>query len=279
MTVTASAANRRRVTLAYRWVVVALATALAVGVLLGFVSSRARADTDRSLAAQRHERIEQLRRERDGLRAAVPPSARQPPPATLSSTTTTTIVTTTTIRPGNSDGSRARQQLAALPSREQGDVPGYDRDLFGGWIDADSDCEDTRAEVLVTESLTPIVGDCTIAAGTWDDPYTGTRFTVARQLDVDHMVPLSNAWTSGAWAWQPVQRVAYANDLTDPAHLIAVSASANRSKGDRSPDQWRPPNTQYWCKYAQNWIGIKARWALTITDPERGALDLMLDRC
>jgi hypothetical protein len=173
----------------------------------------------------------------------------------------------------------ALDALAELPATRPAFVPPYSRGFFGDWTDADHDCRDTRAEVLTTESRTPATGGCTIVTGDWVDAYTGRRVDRASALDVDHRVPLANAWVSGAWAWPAERRVQYANDLEDPEHLVAVSSVANRAKGDRSPDQWRPPDARTWCEYAVAWIGVKRRWGLSVTDAERGALGAMLASC
>lgn len=169
--------------------------------------------------------------------------------------------------------------IAAIPS----DLPAYNRDAFDAWIDADHDCQDTRAEVLIEESLEAVsfrdARQCTIQAGRWIDPYTGREITVASQLDIDHLVPLANAFRSGAYAWPDSQKREYGNYLTDPGHLLAVSASANRSKGDKGPEEWRPDNQAYWCDYAHEWILVKQTWSLTATEPEWAALAEMLATC
>ncbi len=160
---------------------------------------------------------------------------------------------------------------------------GYDRDLFGDWIDADRDCQDTRAEVLAVESRVTVTyttaAACSVVTGEWLDPWSGTVTTSARALDVDHTVPLANAWRSGAWAWTPEQRVAFANDLADAGHLIAIPAGENRSKSDDGPEAWRPPAASSWCAYAQLWTSIKARWDLTATPDEWTALQQMAATC
>ena len=93
------------------------------------------------------------------------------------------------------------------------------------------------------------------------------------------MVPLGNAHQNGAWVWPAARKEIYANHLDDDHHLIAVTASANRSKGARVSDQWKPDNESYWCQYAIDWITIKETWELTITEPEHAALAQMLDTC
>jgi uncharacterized protein DUF1524 len=98
------------------------------------------------------------------------------------------------------------------------------------------------------------------------------------RLLIDHIVPLANAWISGARAWTAAQRDAFANDRRDP-QLIAVSFSSNRSKGDRSADEWKPPRRAAWCLYSRWWIDVKTIWKLTITAPERDALAGMLATC
>lgn len=160
---------------------------------------------------------------------------------------------------------------------------GYDRDLFGDWIDADHDCQNTRAEVLITESQVPVTfttpSGCTVATGQWVDPWSGTVSTSASALDVDHTVPLANAWRSGAWAWTPERRVEYANDLADADHLIGIPLGENRAKGDDGPEAWKPPDPGAWCRYARVWTDIKARWGLTATAAEWSAVLAMAGTC
>jgi len=159
----------------------------------------------------------------------------------------------------------------------------YDRDDWGsGWSDADSDCINTRHEVLILESLIDAEMDpsgCKVINGQWFDAFTGTYVDDPGSLDIDHFVPLANAHASGGWAWSAADKRDYYNNLANPQHLIAVTASANRSKGSRGPDEWKPPDSSYWCQYAYSWADIKARWELTVTSSETNALRTMLEGC
>ena len=109
--------------------------------------------------------------------------------------------------------------------------------------------------------------------------FTGAYFEDPEDVDVDHMVPLKNAHNSGGWAWSLAMKEEYANNLGDDDHLIAVQDNANQSKGARGPDEWMPLDETYWCQYATDWAEIKARWDLTMTEPESEAVALMLQRC
>jgi len=156
-----------------------------------------------------------------------------------------------------------------------GHIPEYDRAEWRHWIDEDGDCQDTRQEVLIVESLlapTLDASGCRVLAGRWRDEYTGVVYTDPSDLDVDHRVPLANAHRAGAWAWDASRKRAYANELLQPEHLVAVSAGANRSKADRGPGEWRPPLRDDWCHYATTWRAVKQRWTLAITADEERAL-------
>jgi hypothetical protein len=151
---------------------------------------------------------------------------------------------------------------------------GYDRELFGDWIDADRNGCDTRREVLIIEAVvSPVVGSrCSFEGGSWYSPFDGVTTEDPRAFDIDHMVPLKEAWDSGAHAWDSDKRRAFANDLDLPEALIAVSRSSNRSKGADDPADWLPPLRSYHCQYVRDWMVVKIKWELSVDPREFTAL-------
>ena len=162
-------------------------------------------------------------------------------------------------------------------------IPEYDRSDWRHWIDEDGDCQDARQEVLVEESLVEVTFEtdrkCRVETGRWYGAFTGVYADDPGDLDIDHMVPLKNAHLSGAWAWNPAMKEEYANYLGEENHLIAVTASANRSKGAKGPEEWKPSNQDYWCQYATDWAEIKEWWELTMTKVESEIVMDMLGTC
>ena len=143
----------------------------------------------------------------------------------------------------------------------------YNREDWGNWIDEDGDGLNTRHEVLAEESLIkPVISNNKVVSGKWFDKYTGKYFTNPSDLDIDHLVPLKNAYISGASNWSKKKKNRYYNYLKYDNHLIAVSKSANRNKSDKSPVDWLPPNEEYQCEYVREWFKIKTAWGLTIED-------------
>ncbi|MGA4867174.1 HNH endonuclease family protein [Streptomyces lavendulocolor] len=172
------------------------------------------------------------------------------------------------------------QAIASLP-RAAESRDGYTRSSFKHWVDADRDGCNTRAEVLIAEAIEPpTVGPrCALSGGVWWSMYDEQQVTAASALDVDHMVPLAEAWDSGASGWTAARRQAYANDLDAERSLIAVTAKTNRSKADQDPAEWMPPAAAQHCAYLADWTATKARWQLTVDDAERQALATAAARC
>jgi hypothetical protein len=163
---------------------------------------------------------------------------------------------------------RVRAAIQDLPVRSETRA-GYDRDKFRLWIDANGDCQDTRDEVLDAESRVAVSG-CDIQRGTWVSYYDRVVVRDSSALDIDHLVPLAEAWDSGAKRWNADTRKRYANDLGDARTLVAVTASTNRSKGDRDPADWLPQYSK--CKYVRQWVAVKTRWSLSVNRAEKRVL-------
>jgi hypothetical protein len=166
--------------------------------------------------------------------------------------------------------------LAKLSTASETGFASYDRSKFQYPIDANGDCQDTRAEVLQQESRTRVqftsASRCFVRYGTWYSWYDGATAKSASNIQIDHLVPLYEAWTSGARKWNAATRKNFANDLAYPATLTAVSASSNLSKGSKDPAQWLPPLTSSRCKYVIQWMQVKYRWHLTIDSAERSKI-------
>lgn len=171
----------------------------------------------------------------------------------------------------------AAAQLGQLTVAASGSMRGYRRDRFPHWREVGANC-DVRDKVLERDGTQIRRRGCNVVGGRWVSVYEDETFTRTSDVDVDHVVPLANAWRSGANEWDDDRRSDFANDLTRP-QLRAVSASANRAKGDQDPSQWKPPNRAAWCDYARDWIAVKHYWRLTVTTAEKSALTRMLETC
>ncbi len=155
---------------------------------------------------------------------------------------------------------------------------GYDRAKFQDWVDADHDCQNTRHEVLISESrVTPTYSSrhCTVTKGRWVSLWDNRTWTNPLDVDIDHHVPLAEAWGSGARGWTAADRGRYANDLYGPA-LNAITDNLNSAKQARDPAQWLPPYAASRCTYATWWVQVKYRWRLTMDSAERAALSRIL---
>lgn len=170
--------------------------------------------------------------------------------------------------------------LEKLTVASEADAASYDRAAFADWIDADGDGCDTRIEVLQAEGIFPSKpSGCSITGGSWTSAYDLVMTSDASSFDIDHMVPLAEAWRSGASSWTDATRDAFANDLTYSGSLIAVSASSNRSKGDRDPSGWMPGNQAFKCEYLEMYVSVKYRWSLTIDASEKSAISTKASDC
>ncbi len=174
--------------------------------------------------------------------------------------------------------STARYELYNLDVAPDGSSSGYSRDKFPHWITISGSCN-TRETVLKRDGSGVVTdSSCYPTSGSWYSPYDGATWYAASDVDIDHVVPLANAWRTGASSWTTAQRRQFANDLSNP-QLIAVTDNVNQSKGDQSPATWKPPRTAYWCTYAKMWIHVKYRYSLTINSTEEDQLYRMLSYC
>ena len=211
----------------------------------------------------------------------VPTLAPEPTATTPSSTSKPTPTQVPTATPASE--LTPTPALLITVSNIPKELPPYDRDDWRHWTDEDDDCQNTRHEVLIAESQAAVTfksdRQCQVDGGQWFGVFTATAVKEASKLDIDHLVPLANAHRSGGWDWTDEKKEQYANSLDHPDHLIAVTAGANRSKGAKGPDEWRPPNESHWCEYAVSWIRVKQTWDLTATPAEAEALQDMLATC
>ncbi|MFJ8750471.1 HNH endonuclease family protein [Streptomyces sp. NPDC102441] len=174
--------------------------------------------------------------------------------------------------------STARTYLTQLTVSTEGSSSGYSRDKFPHWITQSGSCN-TR-EVVLERDGTGVVQDsaCAATSGSWYSEYDGATWTAASDLDIDHMVPLAEAWRSGASGWTNAERQSFANDLTRP-QLIAVTDNVNQSKSDQDPGEWLPSRAAYRCTYARAWVHVKHHYDLTVDSTEKSALQSALSGC
>ena len=171
----------------------------------------------------------------------------------------------------------ARTYLASLTVATE-DRTGYDRDLFPTWITISGTCN-TREYVIKRDGSNVVTNSaCTATSGSWYSQYDGVTTTDPSTFDIDHLVPLAEAWDSGASEWTTARRQAFANDVTRP-QLIAVSASSNRSKSDQDPAEWVPTRSAYVCTYVRAWVQVKYYYDLSVDSAEKSALTSYLAGC
>ncbi|GAA2714575.1 MULTISPECIES: HNH endonuclease family protein [Streptomyces] len=176
------------------------------------------------------------------------------------------------------DAATVRAELAKLTVQPEGSMDGYSRAKFPHWITQHGQCN-TREVVLQRDGKDVETDErCAAVSGTWYSPYDGATWHDAQDVDIDHVVPLAQAWRSGASKWTTAQRQAFANDLSRP-QLIAVTDRVNQAKGDKDPAQWLPPLKSYQCEYARMWVSVKYDYKLTVDAAEKNALAGILNSC
>ncbi|MFI1740357.1 HNH endonuclease family protein [Streptomyces sioyaensis] len=180
--------------------------------------------------------------------------------------------------PSPPDAATARTYLADIKEQTEGSLDGYSRAKFPHWIDQGKNCN-TR-EVVLKRDGTNVQQDsrCAAVSGKWVSPYDGATWTKASDLDIDHVVPLAEAWKSGAAKWTTARRQQLANDLTH-SQLIAVTDNVNQEKGDKDPAKWLPPKASYHCEYARMWVWVKHVYGMSADSAEKAALKKILDGC
>lgn len=213
--------------------------------------------------------------------APIPVPTPTPPPAPLEPTAAQ-LARGFDVVPSSA---QSRNALEGLAVRAPASMAGYDRALFPHWRDAtawgwppvpNSKCDVREATLFRDGSDVTYTSDCAIESGTWLDPYTGVTLYHRSDVDIDHIVPLAEAWRSGAQGWDLTLRTRFANDALG---LAAVDDGANAAKGDKTPDRWKPPNKAVHCLYAQRWVAAKNTYDLSVTPAEKQALNSMLDTC
>lgn len=159
-------------------------------------------------------------------------------------------------------------------------VEAYEREHhFGSWVKnkKSGDCFNTRNKVLVRDNIGALKlkdeNKCSVASGEWIDPYSGHKMTDAMtEIQIDHMVPLREAYVSGAYKWTFKERCLYGNYLGYKNHLIAVSGHENNEKSAKTPNEYMPSNKSFSCEYLKDWLKIKSFWGLSLVSEEVKAI-------
>lgn len=177
----------------------------------------------------------------------------------------------------------AGEALASLPIKGRAPKTNYSREQFGGGWERIDDC-DMRNYILARDltEITFVTPSCKVASGVLDDPYSGKRIAFTRgpetsdDVQIDHIVALSDAWQKGAQSLTQEQRVSLAND---PLELLAVDGDLNQQKGDGDAATWLPPNKTYRCEYVARQIAVKKKYSLWVTRSEYDAMASILQSC
>jgi lysophospholipase L1-like esterase len=174
----------------------------------------------------------------------------------------------------------AKHLLAALPVRAESHSASYRTSKFPLWIDANRDGENTRTEVLKATSRKQVAENKngSVKTGSWVSAYDGKVYTSASKLGIAHIVPLEEAWTSGAYKWSTEKRTAFANDIGYRASLIIVAKHVSRPKTHRETPATLPRKTTGRCAYVRNYIAVKSRWGLSANATEKTMLKRDLEK-
>jgi hypothetical protein len=159
------------------------------------------------------------------------------------------------------------------------DAKKYNRKTWDHWIDEDKNCLNTRAEILKKRSIGEVnlsKKGCSVVSGLWEDYYYPEKHQLAKDVDIDHLVPLKNAHDSGGFAWSENQKREFAND---EENLVITNRKYNRQKGSQGIDTWLPVDKVYACKYIKDWMKIKNKYGLKISESEQKSYDLLIKSC
>ena len=159
-------------------------------------------------------------------------------------------------------------------------IPGYDRSQWKHWIDSDNDCQNTRHELLLRESLEPVVfktdAQCQVKSGLWYGQYLGVVFSESSDLDLDHIIPLKWAHDHGGWRWSAEDKQQFANDYQN---LILVDDGRNQSKGAKGPGEWMPDNSAYHCMYVFRWSYLIDKYNLAANQVDKDKINEVARKC
>ena len=207
-----------------------------------------------------------------------------PEPSVTESVAPEPTPSATTSEPTSSATSPALTALATIPIKGRAPKTGYDRDLFASDWNYSFGC-DMRNKILrrdFVEFQFRSDSSCVIATGVLLDPYTGQTINFVRgvgtsnEVQIDHVVAVSDAWQKGAQQLSSAQRYAFYND---PLNLLAVSGSANAQKSDSDAASWLPSNKAYRCAYVARQVAVKISYNLWVTQAEYDAISRVLRDC
>jgi hypothetical protein len=160
------------------------------------------------------------------------------------------------------------------------DLRTYDRDTWSHWEDFDGDCQNARHELLIASSEVSVTftsaSDCTVSTGQWLDPYTGDTYTLASDLDIDHVIPLKYAHDHGGRVWSEFVKKLFANDMEN---LLAVDDGKNQSKSAQGPSEWMPPDESYRCEYVRQWDFIATKYELVLSAEDSAMINQVSQDC